>query len=173
MKTRIMLDLETLGTAPGSAILAIGAVKFGSQHVLSDFYQRVDLRSCLDFGMTIDPDTLMWWMRQDDAARKEITQEGIFLASAIEEFDLWLKREAENTEIEMWGNGAAFDNVLLSSAYHIFRKKRPWNYSNDRCYRTVKNLYPEVEMLQYGYKHHALDDARSQAMHLMNMLPNL
>jgi hypothetical protein len=174
MITRIMLDLETLGTSPGSAILSIGAVKFGRKHVLSDFYQRVDLRSCLDFGMKINPDTLFWWLQQSESVRQEITQEGIFLASALEEFDRWIHQgEAEGTEFEIWGNGAAFDNVLLSTAYELFQHPRPWKYANDRCYRTVKNLYPEVEMVRYGDHHNALDDARSQAMHLMAMLPNL
>lgn len=173
MITRIMLDLETMGAAPGSAILAIGAVKFGGGQFLSDFYCRIDLESCGVFGMTMDPKTILWWMQQSEEARNEITKEGLILVSAIEEFDMWLKRVSVDTEIEMWGNGAGFDNVLLTNAYDLLRKKRPWKYSNDRCYRTVKNLYPDVQMERTGTHHNALDDARSQAMHLMAMLPNL
>jgi len=38
MKTQIMLDIETLGTRPGSVITSIGAVKFGGGEITSDFY---------------------------------------------------------------------------------------------------------------------------------------
>lgn len=176
MKTRIMLDLETLGTAPGSAILAIGAVKFSGGQILAEFYRRVDLKSNSQYDLKMDPSTVLWWLQQPDGARLEITKEGIHLASALTQFSEWVMTAQHNEmepDPEMWGNGASFDNVLLSVAYERTEHTRPWKYSNDRCYRTVKNLYPDVQMVRDGTHHNALDDARSQAMHLMAMLPNL
>jgi hypothetical protein len=171
MKTRIMLDLETLGTAPGSAILAIGAVKFGGGQILSEFYRRVDLKSCIDAGLTMDPNTVLWWLQQPDAARLEIVKPGQPLADVLEYFSAWAPN-AER-EAELWGNGAAFDNALLAEAYRRTGTTLPWKYSNDRCYRTVKALYPDMQMVRDGTHHNALDDARSQAMHLMAMIPSL
>lgn len=176
MKTRIMLDLETLGTAPGSAILAIGAVKFGGGQILAEFYRRVDLKSNLQYDLKMDPSTVLWWLQQPDEARLEIIKEGSHLAVAIGAFSQWVE-VAQHREMEpgpeVWGNGASFDNVLLSVAYDRVGHTRPWKYSNDRCYRTVKNLYPDVPLPRTGTHHNALDDARSQAMHLMAMLPQL
>lgn len=178
MKTRIMLDLETLGTAPGSAILAIGAVRFGSGLILSEFYEKISLVNAVACGLKMDPETILWWLQQSEESRAEFAKPGRSLSHVLEDFTHWCHRILDiaipqNGEIEMWGNGAAFDNVLLSAAYDRVGLNRPWKYSNDRCYRTVKNLYPDVEIVRDGTHHNALDDARSQAMHLMKMLPNL
>lgn len=65
----IMIDLETMGTRPGSAILSIGACSFDpnwlggsdSDHEPGEarrtFYQNITLASCLDAGLTIDAAT--------------------------------------------------------------------------------------------------------------------
>jgi hypothetical protein len=177
MTTRIMLDLETLGTSPGSAILAIGAVKFGGGQILAEFYQRVNLKSCTQYDLKIDPDTVLWWLQQSDEARMEVTKEGRHLAMVLRSFGEWV-HTAQHAEMEgepeVWGNGASFDNVLLAVAYDRIGITPPWKcHQNSRCYRTVKNLYPDVQMERSGTHHNALDDARSQAMHLMAMLPNL
>jgi len=162
-----MLDLETLGTSPGSVIVAIGAVKFGEGKIISEFYERVNAESCAKLGLKIDAATVMWWMGQNDEARKEITKPGGELADVLSDFYSWVFGP---DVVEMWGNGANFDNVLLSDAFAAAKIPRPWKYSNDRCYRTVKNLHPEVQMDRNGTHHNALDDARSQAMHLMEIL---
>ena len=70
----------------------------------------------------------------------------------------------------MWGNGAEFDNVILSQAYKNVEKEVPWQYYNNRCYRTVKNLFPHIEMERVGAHHNALDDAKSQAEHLLGII---
>lgn len=175
-----MLDIETLGTAPGSAILAIGAVKFTKGDIYAEYYRRIDLKSAIAAGLNMDPDTVMWWLKQTDDARLEITREGCDIQDVLTHFAEWVwclhteaPEEVAGWEIEMWGNGASFDNVLLSVAYEKIGAPRPWKYSGDRCYRTIKNLYPEVQMQRTGTHHNALDDAKSQAMHLMAMLPSL
>jgi hypothetical protein len=67
----LMLDLETMGTSPNAAIVAIGAVKFdpGTGELGGRFYQVVDLASSVAAGCVIDPDTVLWWMRQSPEAR--------------------------------------------------------------------------------------------------------
>lgn len=77
---------------------------------------------------------------------------------------------APRDEIRVWGNGAAFDNVILASAYRRVTAGTPWQYWNDRCYRTVKALHPDVPMQRTGDHHNALDDAISQAHQLIAML---
>lgn len=166
MKTQVMIDLETLGNKPGSVIVAIGAVKFGSGEITSSFYERVDAESCVQLGLRLDAATVMWWLKQSDAARKEITRPGGKLSEVLMRFSSWVN----DLDAEVWGNGASFDNVLLSDAYDRAQLPRPWKYYNDRCYRTVKNLRPEVPIMRGGTHHNALDDAKSQAKHLMAMI---
>jgi hypothetical protein len=161
-----MLDLETLGNKPGSVIVAVGAVKFADGKITSTFYARVDPQSCIDAGLKVDVATVMWWLKQSDAARLEITKTGEPLAVVLSNFARWLG----DADAEVWGNGAAFDNVLLADAYEALRLPRPWKFWNDRCYRTMKSLHPEVPMPRAGTHHNALDDATDQAFHLMSIL---
>ena len=67
-------------------------------------------------------------------------------------------------------NGAAFDNVILASAYRRNGTRQPWQFLNDRCYRTMKAQYPAVKMQRNGTHHNAVDDAESQARHLIAMM---
>lgn len=163
-----MVDLETWGKRPGSIIVAIGAVKFGDGQILAEFYERVDPESCERLGMRMDVDTIRFWMKQSDEARLEIIQPGAGLPEVLARFTTWLG----DPEVEIWGNGATFDNVMLSEAYQHAGLPVPWKYKNDRCYRTVSNLHPDRPFTRgIGIHHNALDDARTQAMHLMTLIP--
>ena len=160
----IMLDLETMGNTSNSAIIAIGAVRF-NEDVIDRFYEVVDLKSCTDVGLEIEPSTVMWWMQQSEEARDKFKAEAISLNEALIKFAKWIGEDAI-----VWGNGAAFDNVILANAYRKILYPQPWKFWNDRCYRTVKNLHPEIEMERVGTYHCAVDDAESQARHLMRIL---
>jgi len=166
----IMLDLETMGTSSNAAIVAIGAVRFNTD-LEDSFYQVVDLQSSLDAGLEMGADAVLWWMQQEQAARNAITVKGIPLKEALILFTQWAKEDAL-----IWGNGATFDNVILANAYDKSSLSRPWKYSGNRCYRTIKAFYPDIKLVRVGIAHNALDDAQSQALHLINILkemPNL
>lgn len=164
-----MLDIETLGTQPGSAIISIGAVKFNDREVRDEFYERIDLESCINIGLKMQPQTVIWWLQQNDAARNEICQQGKPITEVLANFSKWV----DDSNAEIWGNGATFDNVLLSCAYHAASLARPWKYSGDRCYRTLKNMFPNIEFARIGTHHNALDDAKSQAVHLIEILKQI
>ena len=163
--TKIMLDLETLGTTPGSVIVAIGAVKFGRGQLHDEFYRRVDIDSCLAAGLTVDGSTIRWWLSQGDSARQEIVKAAMNLPMVLNDFSAWIG----DPKAEIWGNGAAFDNALLAAAYAAAKLPLPWRYSKDRCYRTLCALYPDQRLERQGTHHNALDDASSQAIHLMHL----
>ena len=162
----IMVDLETLGTSPNSMILSIGAVKFGNGEILDSFYERVDPNSQIKYNLDIDANTFKWWLQQSDDARKELTLPGQPIEAVLNWFAEW----AFEVNVRVWGNGATMDNVILSNAYHKVGIPRPWSYKDDMCYRTIKNLYPDMKIEQNGVYHNALDDAKSQAIHLMKMI---
>lgn len=164
-----MLDLETLGTAVGSSIISVGAVKFGYNKIFDKFYTVVDMRSCEKYGLKISARTLLWWLSQSEDARKELIGESFDLKKVLGDFSYWVA----DHDCEMWGNGVGFDNALLSFAYEAVGINRPWKYTGDRCYRTIKNMFPSIKIENIGTKHNALDDAESQAVHLMKIEESL
>ena len=168
----IMLDLETMGVGSNAAIIAIGAVSFDINGVNSQFYEKVNLESSVKCGGEIDPSTVMWWMSQSDDARNVFLDEGdsVDLSNALLRFSAWCVEE--NVE-NVWGCGSTFDNVIISNAFARCRIEKPWPFWSDRCYRTVRDMFPNVPFERFGTHHNALDDARTQAIHLVKILNSL
>lgn len=168
----VMLDLETMGNGPQAAIVAIGAVEFDvpTQQIGERFYTVIDLESSVAAGGVMDASTVLWWLKQSDEARAAFDRSGDHIATALQRFSGWMENRAKIDSVRVWGNGAAFDNVILASAYRRNGTKQPWVFWNDRCYRTVKAQHPEVKMQRNGTHHNAVDDAESQARHLIAML---
>ena len=170
----VMLDLETMGAGSNAAIVAIGAVEFDieTQTLGDSFYSTIDLESSVKSGGAIDASTVKWWLGQSDEARKEITSsQQTSIALALPMFSSWLKTCAGQSLIKIWGNGASFDNVILANTYQRLNIELPWQFRNDRCYRTVKNLNKDIPMpLFEGVRHTALSDAKNQAIHLLSIL---
>ena len=121
--TDVMLDLETVGTAPGSGIIAIGAVAFAAGMPENEWLQLrmppISRAACRRAGLTEDADTLTWWMSQAAEAKS------VFDTATNDESHCWglysalitFKESFCPQDICVWGNGADFDNVLLQCAY--------------------------------------------------------
>ena len=177
--TDVMVDLETLGTAPGSVILSIGAVAFNAdtpESSWSQFYSAPILQaSCTDLGLTVDDATVTWWRARVNETTDlrnfyedtENAYRSMHLAVAITDFKRWFP-----TGAALWGNGANFDNVLLRGAFKACRVPAPWAYYDDACYRTMKNRFKtQVPAPRFqGLKHDALADALHQTRHLVAIL---
>lgn len=162
-----MLDLETMGTRPNAPVIAIGAVMFDGNAVLDEFYTNIDLESAVaEGGAIVDPKTVLWWMEQSGEARSALRGNKRNILTALYEFRDWLK---PNEPDGVWGNGSNFDNVILAETYRRMNLTPPWAFWKDRCYRTMKNMYPQIAMDHVGVHHNALDDAKSQALHLIRI----
>ena len=164
----VMVDIETLDNTSTSVILSIGACTFDDTTFGSSvFYTTVDPQSCVNLGMTLSVDTVMWWMKQSEQARAALTTGAVMpLSQALLELSAWWPAGAA-----FWGNGATFDNVIVADAYRRTQLSRPWKYSADRCYRTLKALFPEITADERtGTYHNALDDALYQAAHASKIL---
>lgn len=174
--TNIMIDLETWSTSPNAVITSIGAVKFDIKgdnsggNILDTFYCRIDPQTCIDIGLTMSVDTILWWLKQSNEARVEFTKPALSIQIALDLFSKWTDDNPKN--VDVWGNGADFDNVILANAYRTCNKSLPWQYFNNKCYRTIKSLYQHVPVTPVltGVKHNALDDATSQAKRLIDIL---
>lgn len=172
MSNQIMCDLETLDTAPTAQVLSIGAVRFDPNigEITDRFHKIIDLQSQHDNGRTASESTKLWWAQQSDEARSIFAQPKEKTVIALADFYDFVGKDC----VGFWGNGATFDNVILTDLYTSFGLKRPWSFTVDRCYRTVKSLFiarhPTAFLPKFeGVKHDALADAKHQAKCLMEM----
>jgi len=158
----IMLDLETMGTQSNAAIASIGAVYFDNNGLGEEFYSVVDFQSCLNIGLQVEASTIEWWMFQSDDAKRIFNKSEHFgIEAALTGFNLFTPND---NNFLIWGNGSDFDNVILKNAYKTFGRVVPWEYHQNRCFRTFKNLYQDVKPPKnVGTHHNALDDAKWQA----------
>lgn len=163
----IMIDLETMSLAPNAALVFIGAVMMNAQaETLKTFERSISLESSVHAGLQIDPSTVMWWMRQSDAARQSLAKSRTPIKEALEDFADWLPPFVEG----MWGNGATADNVWLVEAYKAVGLPRPWTYQKDRCYRTFRAMHFNVDdPIENELAHNALSDAQWQADFMRNV----
>lgn len=163
--THVMVDLETLGTRPGSVIRSIGAVVFDPKTGAfgKEFYANITRASCEKAGLVVDPKTEKWWSGQSDAAQAALEINPVSLIEALAGFHEWWNFTAKGQFI--WSHGASFDGVLLSAAYHAIGVDPPWDFWNERCCRTVLALgNRRIGKERTGDHHNALDDAKSQAV---------
>lgn len=164
-----MLDLETLGKGPSACLLSIGAVIFDADGIVDTFHVYVDPEDHASHGGVVDASTVMWWMDPQRAEAREVMMavdaaDRLPLNTALVRFAQWLGGDRP-----VYGCGPAFDNTILRSAYEMVGLPPPWEFWNDRCYRTIRSEHREVPVVRQGVFHNALDDATTQALHLINI----
>lgn len=166
MTVHVMMDLETWGTAPGSALRSIGAVTFspyGERHVEESFYANIDRASCEGLGLTVDPSTVAWWNARSLAATAALGNNQRPLTEVVDRFVSWWVKASG---VYVWSNGANFDEVLWRCAAKAAGYVVPWKYWNVRDTRTawhLARLNPK-SMGRLSVEHDALEDARHQAV---------
>lgn len=161
----VMIDLETLGHERKSVILSVGAVEFDLQagELGRRFYKVIHAGSAQALGLTVNAMTAIWWMKQSAEARFAVCEGGLPIREVLTDFAAWLPKDPCP-----WGNSASFDVGMMEDAYRAAGMPVPWKWWGERCYRTVKNLYPHVPLPEAtGTHHNALDDAVFQATHLI------
>jgi hypothetical protein len=174
----LMLDLETLGTQPDAAIVSIGACFFDikSRAIGPTFNRTIHLSSAVKHGGTMDPSTVLWWLRQGDAARKAIAYNGEPIDRALSDFVAWCMQHCRAEDLRPWGNGSSFDITIMETALRRLGIELPWKFWNIRCFRTVKSQYPQVkyDVTEKGDEaHNALADAKFQCQHLFKIADHL
>ena len=186
----VMVDLETLGRRAGCSVLSIGAVYFDPQtgKMGDELYVVVNRQSCVELGLHEDPETLAWWEAQSAEAKTVLTQAGLKKGSKATGYSLKEPNKgigraldmlteylepAGKRDVRVWGNGADFDNAILANCYAAANRPMPWEFWNNRCFRTLKALAPSVKMDRTGAHHNALDDAKTQAAHAAKVFAHL
>jgi hypothetical protein len=166
----VMVDLETFGTSDNAAIVSIGAVEFdlATKTIGRTFYRNISLSSAVVDGGQVDGGTIIWWLQQSEAARQALFQNPGDTRDVLNEFATWMR---EGNCVNVWGNGAVFDNVILGNAFNRSKITKPWTHRGDRCYRTMAALAGTKPDRTVGTHHNALDDAMAQTKHLLSMFP--
>jgi hypothetical protein len=179
----VMIDLETLGTSPGCSILSVGACEFWSAeepYGAPARFQAAAIRrqTCIDAGLKEDAATIGWWSMQDGGfkflERCRLGPDALPLGDALHQLAFWLQQVSPlDKDLLVWGNGADFDLPILAEAYRRCGLRQPWRPYAGRCYRTLKNLRPDIKLVRAGAHHNALDDATCQAEHAARLLTEL
>ncbi|AUR91799.1 ribonuclease H-like domain protein [Vibrio phage 1.164.O._10N.261.51.A7] len=168
----VMLDIETLGSKTNSVILSIGACYFDllTGEIGDTLNIPVSAESCVSAGLDIDASTVLWWMNQHKDAQDKITEgqkKAMPLGGALNSLSGFI-----NSDAQVWGNGATFDNVIIKNAYEKMHMDAPWKFWNDRDVRTIVELgyqigfNPKRDMPFEGVRHDALADAVHQAKYV-------
>lgn len=164
----VMLDLETMGTSPDSVILSLGACFFDKEEVGDGIYLVLDREEQKQANRRVSEDTMIWWDNQSNEARTVFDAPQTPVAHALSGFAQFIELYADDPKkVCVWGNGSDFDNIMLGTLYDLWGIKKPWSYSNNRCFRTLKNIALAFDShdlpVREGTAHNALDDAVFQA----------
>lgn len=172
----LMVDLETMGNKSNAPIVSIGAVFFNPNtgNTGAEFYTAVSLESSMLLGGVPDAGTIIWWLKQSPEARSAIAiADTITLIDALELFSDFISENSDaGSDVQVWGNGASFDNVILRSSYDRANIECPWKFRNDRDVRTMTELgkaigiNPRYDIPFDGDMHNALSDARHQVRYV-------
>ncbi|WP_164491456.1 3'-5' exonuclease [Vibrio mediterranei] len=176
MSTHVMLDLETMGNTSNAAIVSIGAVVFSpvTGALGADFEVVVNLYSSAYYS-DIDASTVTWWLTQSEEARSIFLRDTpkSSLKDALLELNQWFADLGDSRDIQVWGNGSGFDNVILANAFKAARIKPHFSHWNDRDVRTIVEMGrsilgidPKTTFTRQGVHHSALDDAKFQAKYV-------
>ncbi|MCZ5774997.1 3'-5' exoribonuclease [Escherichia coli] len=170
----LMIDLETMGTNTNAPIVVIGAVFFDPQtgEIGPVFYIVISLTDAMNTGAVPDGGTIEWWLKQSSEARAAILTDQVKLKDALSRFREFINEYSDEKFVQVWGNGATFDNAILRTSYERLDIPCPWRYHNDRDVRTIVELGKTIDfdartVIPFeGVRHNALDDARHQAKYV-------
>ena len=140
----LMIDLETMGKNPDAPIISIGAIFFDPQtgDMGPEFSKTIDLDTA---GGVIDRDVIKWWLKQSREAQSAIMTDEIPLDDALLQLREFIDENSGEFFVQVWGNGANFDNVILRRSYERQGIPCPWRYCNDRDVRTIVELGKAID----------------------------
>lgn len=168
MANDIMIDIESLDTAPNCVILTIGAVRFDPRGM--GVVEKLELRPTIEdqteiYNRSINDDTIRWWSTQSPAALEEAMgdngrQPFAECMETLYKF-CWNRRA-------VWSNGAPFDLVVMENAWRQVSDKPnpiPWPFWTMRDTRTLYEI-AGVKLQSSGHvtSHKAVEDAERQAI---------
>lgn len=194
-RLRIMIDKESLSTEPNAAFISMSAVvmdfdaKSPQESLLNRFNMYVQINSAFDyarnFGGHIDPQTILWWFKQCDAARMDQVrgqEEAVTLESVLRHFGEWVRDMCNMyglpyDRVELWSCGPMQDQNWLENAWRnmIPCTKMAWPFWGVRCGRSFLSTYYAVKegVANEGTLHIGIDDCCNQARKLFAIIRSI
>ena len=169
----LMLDWETLDTAPTAQVIAVGAVTFelgDPDAPTKEYYSRISTVGQENRSVSID--TIAWWNNQSDIARAHSfdgrdSSELPNLSQVVQD----LRNFIVSTGAEyIMGNGNMFDCNIFRDICGRANVPYPVSYWADLDLRTAKIMLKgeKIPWPQDLLPHHALDDAKYQVLNIQN-----
>ena len=187
----IMVDLETLGTRQDAIVLEISAVEFNCHtgEIGEVFDAKLDIDEQVQYRRSLNCETLQWWFKQDEEARKNIFNEDVDIIRfnipwALAEFSNFVERcndkcnsDSDRRVVKLWGNGSLFDLGILQNMYEtcLPNMKLPWKFWAVNDVRTIVDLNPDVKRnCKFdGTPHCAVDDCKHEIKYLVETLKTI
>lgn len=174
----LMIDVETLGTRPGTVVTQIGVVAFDID-MRGNLDQGIEIglnpQEQIDLGFKVDWSTIRWWMEQSREAQATLPKVGLPLEVALAFVRDYVERWGPVEGV--WGNGPDFDLTAMTMMFQAADMKVPWAYNAGRDVRTIKEVVNGLGLETVRVKplvaHSALSDARAQALWVQEMWGSL
>jgi hypothetical protein len=138
-----MIDIETLGTKPGSVIYQIAAVEFCPDTFVTgrDIEMHIDPASCARIGLTKDEATVEWHKENGHALPRIAGRhkDVLHIRAALTDLSIFI---AGIEPDQVWCRGVSFDFPMLEAAYTAAHMgiSIPWKYYQQYDLRTIWNL---------------------------------
>jgi len=168
----IMVDIETLSSNSNAVIVSISAVAFNlaTGKMGEEFCMGLDIEQQVQLGSDLSANTLLWWLGQSsDAQSSLLSTPRQDVIKVLKDFNEYINRVAKSEgvtlkQMQLWGNGATFDNVIIKNLYQAAKIPFILQYWADKDVRTLVylsdlNVYKEKFT---GIKHNGIDDCKHQ-----------
>lgn len=178
-KPSIILDWETLDIQASAEVLSLGIAVVDLNQpegmlriVRQDWwnFETKDSGTGEQSDRTRSVETYRWWMDMERYEQwRSMMDNQVTVARGMEELgEVIEKYTGQGQGYFLWGNGADFDLAILTSVMQQYGVKLPgFSYRNYRCLRTMRGLYPGVQIPSMDelhlMPHVAMDDAEYEA----------
>lgn len=157
-----VIDIETTSLKLDTKILEIGVSISDYFNIISTFSVTIDVNS---HKGDVSPDTDKFWRKQPVEVSKAVHSGITSLKDALGYLDSFLYSYNPDGDLDVYGNGPAFDLATLRYRYEELNRQVPWRHNRESCLRTLKKLYPSYKRFNptTPYTHRAVDDASHEA----------
>ncbi len=163
-----MLDIETMGVRPTSAIVQIGACYFDrvTGEIGKEFSVNIGYTGTEDDSrFTTDQSTVDWWKDQPQKTKDVVFSNAMSIDRALSYLAPFLKQG------ECLWSHATFDAPILCNAFVVCGIKMPIHYRGMRDIRTLMDLADHHSGRPRGGIHHnALDDCKFQVGYVVEAM---
>lgn len=135
-----MIDIQTVGTRPTSAIIALSAIKFdfGSDN-MDAFTVNIDPTNWMRLGLTYEKSTIDYWKSVDSSFKDILFTNRVDLESGMDSFLKFLGDDPKS--LNYWSYGTLLGFPIISHNLGIIGKQEPWIVSNVMDSRTVFKVF--------------------------------